>query len=913
MSLVLIVRSPGNERSYPLDRVLSVGRGEDNDVILASAEVSRHHARIGPIGFDLQVVDLGSANGTFVEGTRLEPRAATVLRAGQRVAIGQHSLAIDDDGPSAATIVSAATVIAAAPNLSDSTVVVTRPVAGRLHIVSPGGTREVELSEAVTTLGRGPANSIVVDEAVVSQNHCIIRRIPGGYQVEDRESSNGLFAGGERVTTHILKHGDELTIGGTVRIRYVDETPAAAPPHAMPKGALELSGKDLVTIGRNLTNDIVVDHPTVSRLHARVVRTANGDGAIEDMESSNGTFLNGQRVLPGQPRTLTNGDTIQVGNAAFSYNEGALAQTDRGDGLELRVEALHQVVARGVDLLQGISLAIRPREFVAVVGASGAGKSMLLGALSGYKPASSGTVLVNGRNLYEEFDAFRTSMGYVPQEDILHKELPVGRALSYAAELRLPGDTTAEERAARVADVLKTLGLEDRADIPIEKLSGGQRKRVSIGAELITNPGLFFLDEATSGLDPGTEGQLMRLLRQLADDGRTIILITHATKNVMLCDKVVFLAKGGHLAFFGPPDEALTHFGVADFDGIYDQLESGRSPAEWAERFRASPGFARTAGGAAGTTAVTQVSARRPERAAVSGHRASGWQQFRVLSRRYLDIMLRDRLNLMILLLAAPIAAMINLIAWPGDVLSFETGDSTRALVMAYMLSLMLGLIGSIIPVREIVKERAVYARERAVALQVLPYVASKAAILGLFALYHAAAMFLITMAVVDIPGGGLTDYASIYVTFGLTVVSGTMLGLLVSGVSPRDDQAVLLVIAVVLIQIVFSGGILPLGDLGPAGTVVGSITSANWAFKGAIAAFDVHRGVCTGDLSGCLMPGFSEYTTPETRDVAMRPINDRYADVFGADLVVVWAALIALTVVTFAALWFVQRRKGVV
>jgi ABC-type multidrug transport system ATPase subunit len=179
----------------------------------------------------------------------------------------------------------------------------------------------------------------------------------------------------------------------------------------------------------------------------------------------------------------------------------------------------------------------------------------------------------------------------VPQDDIIHKELTVSQALDYAARLRLPADTTPAERARRVIEVLETLNLTERKNVPIQKLSGGKRKRVSIGVELLTQPGLFFLDEATSGLDPGTESQLMRLLRQLADEGHTILLITHATKNVMLCDQVAFLAKGGHLAYYGPPEEALKYFGVQDFDAIYQKLEGEQTPHAWDEKYRQSPQF----------------------------------------------------------------------------------------------------------------------------------------------------------------------------------------------------------------------------------------------------------------------------------------------------------------------------------
>src|SRR5262249_32093625 len=211
------------------------------------------------------------------------------------------------------------------------------------------------------------------------------------------------------------------------------------------------------------------------------------------------------------------------------------------------------------------------------------------------------------------YDLFRGEIGYVPQRDIVHMELTPQSALDYAAQLRMPPDTTRAERQGRVQEVLADLDLGERKSAPISQLSGGQLKRVSIGVELLTKPRLFFLDEPMSGLDPGTEYEMMKLLRQLADQGRTVVLITHATKNVMLCDKVAFLARGGYLSYFGPPDAALAYFDQyrtarerrekeMEFDDIYSILDDPRrgTPAEWAARFESMrPGPAAGAPGRA--------------------------------------------------------------------------------------------------------------------------------------------------------------------------------------------------------------------------------------------------------------------------------------------------------------------------
>src|SRR5581483_1874756 len=216
---------------------------------------------------------------------------------------------------------------------------------------------------------------------------------------------------------------------------------------------------------------------------------------------------------------------------------------------------------------------------------------------NGMRPAHEGNVLYNGVDYYHNLAAFNTQLGYVPQEDIVHRELTVERALYYAARLRLPGDFTREQIQWRIDEVLEDVEMTERRGLLVSKLSGGQRKRVSIALELLANPSVFFLDEPTSGLDPGLDRKMMSLLRRLADRGRTVILVTHATNNINACDYVCFLAQGGRLAYFGPPNEAKAFFAKTDFAEIYSTLEPTKEqpdiPQQAEERFRASPDYQR--------------------------------------------------------------------------------------------------------------------------------------------------------------------------------------------------------------------------------------------------------------------------------------------------------------------------------
>lgn len=897
MSLQLAVTRAGTVDEYDVEGTVYVGRAADNHVVLDGPAVSRRHARFDRAGDDVRVVDLGSANGTTVNGLAIDPRVTTVLRDGDVVVIGGFTLRVVERRAGTATVV-------LAPGGG--------PLARRgaaagpwLEATTTAGTVRYPIQEDTVRIGRSSDNDLVIPEPVVSKRHAVVRRSGNTYLYEDLGSANGTYLGHERIRLRQLADGDSFEIGETValvfRISERDAEPAGG------TAAVVAPSDHALVIGRDPDCDIVLDHPAISRRHARLGPPA-GDGSrlVEDLGSANGTFVGGDQVLPGEPRPAAPGSRVRVGPLELEVQAGGWFR-DADAGLALTGWMLRQEVGKGATLLQDVSLEVRPQEFVAIVGASGAGKTTLLKALAGLKRPSGGRVLVNGVDLYAHREVFRSMVGFVPQDDILHEDLPVRRALTYTAALRLPEDTPADERNLRVEEVIKSLGLEDRADAAIRKLSGGQRKRVSIGAELLTRPGLFFLDEATSGLDPGTEGQMMRQLRTLADDGHTVVLVTHATKNVMMCDKVAFLAKGGHLAFYGPPEDALGHFGVRDFDGIYDRLDGERTPPEWADTYRSSEAFRRYV-----APAIEQGSqASRPESAPGRRRSASWARQFGVLSHRYLDIVRRDRLGFAILALIAPVIGLIYLAAWPRDVLDFRTGDPSRAFVMAFLVSLMPFIIASVSATREIVKETPVYLRERAVSLRVGPYVGSKTAVVTVLSSWHALALTLFWSAGIEFPDAGITDYLSVYISVFLILVSGSVLGLLISAVSPREEQAVLFAIGLIIVQIVFSGGILPLSDTGVAGKVLGSVTSTNWGFRAVMASVGIDGSQCEGEtLEGCALPGFGAFDTEEKREVAVEPLEDRYGDIWDPDLALAWGAMLTIIAVVVAGVYVVQRRK---
>jgi ABC-type multidrug transport system ATPase subunit len=626
-----------------------------------------------------------------------------------------------------------------------------------------------------------------------------------------------------RVIDTLELHGGEVFLLGDIRVEF--RHPGAMTPRprqSAPEPVLARPRHPLAaatSIGRDPQNDLVLPHPQVSRFHASIIQ--RGDRwLIQDLGSTNGTFLNGMAAT--SPLPLAPGDTISISDFVFHFDGAALEQESQEGRARIDAIDLRRVVGEGQVILQDVSLSIYPREFVAIVGVSGAGKSTLMSALSGFHPADSGSVYVNGIDFYQHFDAFRPTLGYVPQDDIIHRELTVVRALHYAALLRMPEDSRPAEIERRLDEVLNDLQLTERRDVAIGRLSGGQRKRVSIGVELLTKPRLFYLDEPTSGLDPGLEAEMMQIFRRMADQGHTTLVITHATKNLLLADQVVFLARGGHLAYFGPPQDALDYFGAEDFVDIYLKLERERSPEQWGRDFKRSSHYQsnvqRRLKEAGLPAPGNQVAMPPPARSAAAGlgtpkkpRLGSGVRQLGILMSRYMEILARDTRNLMILLAQAPIMATLLLFAYPSDVLSYNVGDYNRAKSLIFFLVCISIWFGTSNSAREIAKEAAIWRRERTVNLGIFPYVLSKVIVLlGLAAVQGVVMLGMVSLKVVW-PALGWALYAKLYLVFVLVAAAGLTMGLMCSALVSNPDKAASLVPILLIPQIVFSGAMMPL------------------------------------------------------------------------------------------------------
>jgi len=424
--------------------------------------------------------------------------------------------------------------------------------------------REYPLDTDQLLIGRdGTRCDIVAAGETISRLHARLERLfDGRHKLVDLNSTNGLFINGVRLEKErILTDNDLISLGSqnTFHLRYQHTS------NRYRSWTTTLPPAEGWTIGRDSSCDISLPfEAVVSSCHA-VVKRNQDHLVIMDMDSLNGTWLNGAKVKKSQ---IYPADTVVIGPTYFHFtlhSDGSLEvnRRDCGDAIQLECVNLSYAVKKGSNkthlILDDITLSLEPGEFVGILGPSGAGKSTLLKALNGYQPPSSGTVLLNETSLYQTYQMFRHTIGYVPQDDILHQDLSVAKSLDYLAKLRLPRDLSAIERNNIVESTIEALGLSHVRDNHIAELSGGQRKRVSIGAELLTKPSVLFLDEPTAGLDPSVEERIMHHFKKMTHNGTTILITTHILYSLDLLDRVIILSQG-KLVFFGKPEEALKFF-----------------------------------------------------------------------------------------------------------------------------------------------------------------------------------------------------------------------------------------------------------------------------------------------------------------------------------------------------------------
>lgn len=799
------------------------------------------------------------------------------------------------------------------------------------------GKNAVRFGRGQVRRNSGEPNDIPVDPsiAIISGAHCTFCKTSDGWAVRDDGGVNGLIFNGVKISYHELHDGDKLYIGINEGQRCVLAFELRESEEKRRSDTLSLKGKKSVVIGRDPNScDMVISHPSVSRRHC-IITYEDGGYYIEDNASTNGVILNG-RPLERKSR-IFDMDKITIADTSIVFSSETLYSAGVKNGVSI---AAHKIVkkvkGRGRTkklIADNVSLSINPGEFTAIIGGSGAGKTTLLNCLSGLAGFDSGDVLINGESIRTNLKSLSSIIGYVPQRDIVYDNLTLERMLYYSAKLRMPDDTSIDEIRRKIDETLEMVELTDHKTTMISKLSGGQKKRASIAVELLASPKLFFLDEPSSGLDPGTEKHLMELLKKLADSGKTVIMVTHTVQNIGMCDRLICMGTGGLLCYSGSPEGAKEFFGKSSLTDIYTDLNENSEAVS--KRFAALTG-----------PQYNSISEAVPPRKANKKSRprfGHSFRQFAVMTARYAELMLNGRLRLLLLAVMPVALTVIVCLAFQADGNIYEKlGISAERAAMPFYvaldtMSLLFSFscavfwVGIFNSVQEISKERVIFERERRAGARPLPYILSKFTVLGILCAMQSALMTALFMRLTDTTAAGsgklssaaksihlkinsdgiiFTDggmWAELYITTLLAALAAMALGLAVSA-AVTNEMALVICPVCLLPQILFSGVVTELTGITET---VSKFITCRWA---CIAYFT--STAINGMYRQCVFNKQTgewdklEYTNGIGIDEAYSPDKEYF---FGLDPVISsWIALGAMTAVCIVlAVIFIRMGNG--
>ncbi|MCV7309127.1 FHA domain-containing protein [Mycobacterium paraffinicum] len=841
---VLTVRYEGSERTFAAGNDVAIGRDLRADVRVAHPLISRTHLIVRFDQGRWVAVDNGSLNGLFVNHHRVP---MVDIQDGTRVNIG------NPDGPALTFEVGRHQGLAGRPPLTTSIPIVNPASAANPRVPQtqppsaswPGQPQQSPSASfrQPTHQPSGPQPVHPPSGSMPSHPSAPQPRYPTGGQPAAPPS-------GPQHAPHIYRSSpmnvppaqpqpaglETGRVGGDAANLATSMLKILRPG----KAGLE-STPGAVKIGRANDNDIVIPEVLASRHHATLVPTPRGT-EIHDNRSINGTFVNGARV---DSAVLHDGDVVTIGNIDLVFAGGTLARRDESatatptGGLDVR--GVTWTIENNKTLLDDISLGAQPGTLTAVIGPSGAGKSTFARLVAGYTHPTRGTVAFEGHNVHAEYASLRSRIGMVPQDDVVHGQLTVQQALMYAAELRLPPDTTKDDRAQVVARVLEELEMTQHLHTRVDKLSGGQRKRASVALELLTGPSLLILDEPTSGLDPALDRQVMTMLRQLADAGRVVLVVTHSLTYLDVCDQVLLLAPGGKTAFCGPPGQIGPAMGTTNWADIFSSVAGDPDGAKARYLARTGP-------------PPPPPPAQQPADLGDPSH-TSLFRQFSTIARRQVRLIFSDRGYFVFLAVLPFIMGSLSM-SVPGTVgfgipnpMGAAPNEPGQILVL---LNVGAVFMGTALTIRDLIGERPIFLREQAVGLSTSAYLMAKVCVYTVFAVIQSAIVTIIVL----LGKGGPTQGAvalgrpglELFVDVALTCVASAMLGLALSAIAKSNEQIMPLLVVAVMSQLVFSGGMIPVtGRLGL--DQMSWATPARWGFAASASTADLTKLV-PGPLS---------------------------------------------------------------
>ncbi|OBH29253.1 ABC transporter ATP-binding protein [Mycobacterium sp. E342] len=838
------MRYEGSERTFAAGNDVAIGRDLRADVRVAHPLISRTHLIVRFDQGRWIAIDNGSLNGLFVNHHRVP---MVDIQDGTRVNIG------NPDGPALTFEVGRHQGAAGRPPLTTS-----------IPIVNPAGAASPRVTQSQPSGAHWPGQPHQPASASFRQP----THQPSGPQpVHPPSGSMPSHPSAPQPRYPTGAHPAASPSGAQQAPQIYRPQPVNVPPAPVGQPAGLETGRvggdasniatsmmkilrpgkaaesvpGAIKIGRANDNDIVIPEVLASRHHATLVPTPHGT-EIHDNRSINGTFVNGARV---DSAVLHDGDVVTIGNIDLVFAGGTLARRDESatatptGGLD--VHGVTWTIENNKTLLDDISLGAQPGTLTAVIGPSGAGKSTFARLVAGYTHPTRGTVAFEGHNVHAEYASLRSRIGMVPQDDVVHGQLTVQQALMYAAELRLPPDTTKDDRAQVVARVLEELEMTQHLHTRVDKLSGGQRKRASVALELLTGPSLLILDEPTSGLDPALDRQVMTMLRQLADAGRVVLVVTHSLTYLDVCDQVLLLAPGGKTAFCGPPSQIGAAMGTTNWADIFSSVAGDPDGAKARYLARTGP-------------TPPPPPAQQPADLGDPSH-TSLVRQFSTIARRQVRLIFSDRGYFVFLAVLPFIMGSLSM-SVPGNVgfgipnpYGAAPNEPGQILVL---LNVGAVFMGTALTIRDLIGERPIFLREQAVGLSTSAYLLAKVCVYTVFAVIQSAIVTIIVL----IGKGGPTQGAvalgrpglELFADVALTCVASAMLGLALSAIAKSNEQIMPLLVVAVMSQLVFSGGMIPVtGRLGL--DQMSWATPARWGFAASASTADLTKLV-PGPLS---------------------------------------------------------------
>ena len=719
---------------------------------------------------------------------------------------------------------------------------------------------------------------VMVSNKRVSRNHCqVIYSKSDALKLIDLDSTNGTFLNGIKLKPGIpynLNLKDQVQLAGVSGIIIsVGSESTESRNLDNQKNILELfNNKDIITVGRDSSCDLRINDNRISRKHASIKKLSNDKFLLKDLGSLNGIYVNGSKV--NGTKTISKEDNIFISKYLLKIDGKAKDLSDELAISAIGIEKVYPNQKKGKKALHKMDISVPSRSLLAIMGPSGCGKSTLLKSLNGESPPTKGRVLIFNQDLITNYEYLKTQIGYVPQDDIVHKQLTVEQSLFFAAKLRIANISKVDIKV-KIDQILSELNISHIKKNLISDISGGQRKRVSIAIELLTDPMLLFLDEPTSPLDPQTIEDFLNILKKLSENGTTVIMVTHKPEDLDYMDEVIFMAdnNGGKIVYYGDSTKYKDYFNVNNAVSVFSQISGGNSK-KWVEKYSNPRPLSTT---------------QDKEKVLINKSNQSSIEQFFWLTYRYFKIKTNDKVNTSIMLLQAPIIALLACLVFKEVTLS-----------VLFIMAVSAVWFGSTNAAREIVGELPIYSRERMYNLKLIPYIFSKITVLSLFSIIQSFVFIFILYFYYSDSNFDIyfNDPFFAFIWMSFLTISSTFLGLLLSAIFDTSEKVLAVVPIVLIPQIMLAGLVAKIGST----TVefVSYLTFTRWGIEGF------------GNIQGDIVTENPINKTADAVEFLKNSFHESYSDNFNSSgtLYLDFIAIFCLVSIMFISLYLILKSK---